>query len=278
MGAVVGRYANRIAGGMFTLDGQTYTLARNHGPNHLHGGSVGFSHVRWDAQTVQAPDAVGVQFTYTSRDGEEGYPGTLTVQVAYSLTNANAMRMKYTAVTDRATVINLTNHAYWNLAGAGQGNILGHELLLEADQYLPVDATTIPTGELASVAGTPFDFTRPQMIGARIDQTPGDPQGYDHCYVLRGQRGQLELAARARDAGSGRTMEVYTTQPGVQLYTGNYLDDGPSSGGYGRHGGFCLETQHYPDAPNQPRFPSVVLRPGETYHEVTVHQFGVSDV
>ncbi|MHB8971186.1 MAG: aldose epimerase family protein [Pirellulaceae bacterium] len=276
-GATVGRYANRIAQGKFSLDGQLSTLATNNGPNHLHGGKVGFSRVVWNAAPVQNADAVGVTFTYTSQDGEEGYPGTLQATVVYTLTNDDEMRIDYTATTSKSTPINLTNHCYWNLGGAGSGTILNHQLMLAADKYLPVDTTLIPTGELAAVRGTPFDFTQPKTIGMRIDQVTGDPPGYDHCYVLRTQDGSLALAARACHRESGRMMEIYTTQPGIQFYTGNFLDGTAANGGFLRNEGFCLETQHYPDSPNRPSFPSAILRPGETYHQTTVHKFAVGE-
>lgn len=274
-GATVGRYANRIAGGKFSLDGKTYTLATNNGPNHLHGGKTGFSRVVWDAEPVQDADAVGVKFTYTSRDGEEGYPGTLAATVVYRLTNADAMRIDYSATSSAPTPINLTNHCYWNLGGAGSGTILDHQLMLTADKYLPVDDTLIPTGELASVRGTPFDFTDPKTIGLRIDQVHGDPPGYDHCYVLRNQTGELAVAARVEHPATGRFLEILTTQPGIQFYTGNFLDGSEANGGFRRNEGFCLETQHFPDSPNRPEFPSAVLRPGQTYRQTTVHRFGV---
>ncbi len=267
-GSTVGRYANRIAKGKFTLDGQQYTLATNNGPNALHGGVVGFNRVVWNAQPVTREDAVGVTFTYTSKDGEEGYPGTLQATVTYLLTNADELRVDYEATTDKATPINLTNHCYWNLAGAGAGTILEHILTLTADEYLPVDDTLIPTGQLAQVAGTPFDFRQPHRIGARIAQVTGDPPGYDHCFVLRNQTGQLALAARLSDPASGRVMEIYTTQPGIQFYTGNFLDGSTANGGYKMNAALCLETQHYPDSPNKSEFPSVILRPGENVSAV----------
>jgi aldose 1-epimerase len=276
-GATVGRYANRIAKGKFSLDGKSYTLATNNGPNHLHGGKIGFSRVLWTAAPVQTEKAVGVKFSYTSPDGQEGYPGELKATVIYTLTNNNELCIDYTATTNKPTPINLTNHCYWNLGGAGSGTILDHQLFLAADKYLPVDDTLIPTGQLAPVAGTPFDFTKPQPIGSRIDQVTGDPPGYDHCFALRSASGALTLAARVVHAASGRTMEISTTQPGIQFYTGNFLDGSVANGGYPRNAGFCLETQHFPDSPNRPAFPPVVLRPGETYHQITVHKFGVLD-
>jgi aldose 1-epimerase len=272
-GATVGRFCNRIAGGQFELDGKPYSLAKNNGPNHLHGGLEGFNRHLWDATEVQTADEVGVRFQRVSPDGEEGYPGNLSVAVTYTLTNANELKVDFRATTDAPTVVNLTNHNYWNLAGAGQGDILDHELMLAADQYLEVDETLIPTGKLVDVQGTPLDFTQPQTIGARIDQLQGDPNGYDHCFVLRPEVGQLRLAARVRDPKSGRVMEIHTTQPGIQFYTGNFLDGAETAGGHTQHAAFCLETQHFPDAPNQPKFLSTTLRPGDELHEVTVHKF-----
>jgi aldose 1-epimerase len=273
-GSIAGRYANRIAGGKFTLDGNEYTLATNDGENHLHGGVRGFDKAVWKAKPDEGDGFVAVTFTLVSPDGDEGYPGKLTASATYTLTDEDELRMEYTATTDKPTHVNLTNHAYWNLAGAGSGDVLGHELMLGADRYLPVDEGLIPLGELAPVRGTPMDFTEPHAIGSRIDRVPG---GYDHCYVLNRQGEGLSLAARVVESKSGRVMEVYTTQPGIQLYTGNFLDGSLTVAGKPcrKHYGFCLETEHFPDSPNRPEFPSTVLRPGETYHEVTVHKFGV---
>jgi aldose 1-epimerase len=273
-GSTVGRYCNRIAAGQVKLDGKTYSLAKNNGPNHLHGGLEGFNRQMWRAEPVRTADEVGVRFHRVSPDGEEGYPGNLSVTVTYTLSNDNALKIEFAATTDAPTVVNLTNHNYWNLAGAGVGDILDHQLLVAADQYLAADDTLIPTGRLASVKGTPLDFTTPHAIGERIEQTTGDPSGYDHCFVVRGTPGQLRLAARVKDPKSGRVMEVLTTQPGIQFYTGNFLDGSATGGGYTKHAAFCLETQHYPDAPNHPNFPSTVLRPGEKLHQMTVHRFG----
>lgn len=273
-GCTVGRYANRIAGGKFTLDGQEYTLAANNGSNHLHGGLRGFDKVLWTAEEFTDERGVGVAFTYRSADGEEGYPGNLDTWAVYTLTGENVLRIEWTATTDRPTVVNLTNHAYWNLAG--EGNILEHELMLAADEYLPVNEGLIPTGQRAAVAGTPLDFTRPHTVGSRLaalkaDQPP--PGGYDHCYVLRSQDGSLALAARLREPACGRVLEVWTTQPGIQLYTGNFLDGGETNGGFAQHAALCLETQHWPDSPNREEFPSTVLRPGETYRQVSEFRF-----
>jgi aldose 1-epimerase len=274
-GSICGRYANRIANARFTLDGAEHVLTANIPPNHLHGGRVGFDKAVWMGEAVRGEGFVGAAFTYVSAHGEEGYPGTLTATVVYTLSDENELKMEYTARTDKPTVVNLTNHAYWNLAGAQSGDALGNVLLLNADRYLPTSDALLPLGELRPVQGTPMDFTTPHPIGSRIGQVPG---GYDHCYVLVKTPGErLSLAARVAEPKSGRLMEVYTTQPGVQLYTANFLDGSLQGGGkpYGKHAGFCLETQHFPDSPNHPEFPSTVLRPGETYHEVTIHKFGV---
>jgi len=273
-GATVGRYANRIAKGKFTLEGKTYTLATNNDENHLHGGIQGFDKQLWNAETVQTDDAVGVRFTYLSKDGEEGYPGNLQVTALYTLTDDNEFKVAFSATTDKPTVVNLAHHTYWNLAGPAAGDVLGHELMLAADKYTPVDEGLIPTGELKPVKDTPMDFTTPTAIGARIDQVEG---GYDHNFVLRGDYGKgVRLAARAVEPKSGRVMEIYTDQPGIQFYSGNFLDGtvtGKGGVAYKKHYGFCLETQHYPDSPNKPDFPTVVLRPGETYTHTMIHKF-----
>ncbi len=278
-GCLVGRYANRIAKGRFTLEGKTYTLAVNNGPNHLHGGLMGFDKRVWKASEVSRGGAPALRLEYVSKHMEEGYPGNLTVEVIYSLSDANALRIDYTATTDGPTVVNLTNHSYFNLAGAGAGDMLGHEVQVNADRFVPVGSDLIPTGELRSVAGTPLDFRQPTAIGARIDADHEQiryGQGYDHTFVLNNPGREPGLAARVREPRSGRVLEVLTTKPGVQLYTGNFLDGsnvGKSGKVYGRRYGFCLETQYFPDSPNQPSFPSPVLRPGETYRHTTVYRF-----
>lgn len=260
--AVIGRFANRIAKARFKIEGVGYQLAANNGKNHIHGGRKGFAQVVWEGKALPSgPHSAAVQFTYLSPDGEEGYPGNLKVAVTYTLTDENEFRIEYQAATDKATPVNLTNHAYFNLAGSG--DCLDHELWLNADQYTPADDELIPTGEIASVKGTPLDFTRPTRIGARMDQLTPKLNGYDHNFVLNKGAASLVLAARATDPKSGRVMEVRTTEPGVQLYTGNHL----------RHGGFCLETQHYPDSVNRPHFPSPLLRPGRQFQSTTALAF-----
>jgi len=270
-GATIGRVGNRIAKGQFTLDGVDYQLATNNELNHLHGGNVGFDRKLWSAETMELDGESSVRLWRTSPDGEEGYPGTVHVEVIYTLSNDNTLRIAYQATTDRATPVNLTNHAFWNLAGAGN-SILDHKLTLHAKTYLPVDETLIPTGDRAAVADTPMDFTHSVAIGERIEQVPG---GYDHCYILDREGSGLSLAAELFEPKSGRRMTVATTEPGIQFYSGNFLDGSQSAGGkaFDQHGAICLEAQHFPDAVNQAAFPSVVLRPGQTYHQTTVHTF-----
>lgn len=277
-GAIVGRYANRIAGGRFTLDGHTYSLATNNGPNHLHGGVNGFDRVLWKGEPLAG--RVGVRFTRTSPDGEEGYPGNLTVSVTYTLSDAGELAVEYEGTTDKATPINLSQHSYFNLAGHDAGSVLDHELTIHASRYTPVDEGLIPTGELAPVEGTPFDFRRPTAVGARIE-APHEQlvrgRGYDHNFVLDRRGAGLEPAARLVHRASGRTLEVRTTEPGLQFYSGNFLDGtvhGKGGVAYPRRSALCLETQHFPDSPNQPQFPSTILRPGATYRSHTVFAFG----
>ena len=282
-GAIVGRYGNRIAKGRFALNGEEYRLATNNGENHLHGGIRGFDKVVWKASAKEELEAgtVSVELSYISPDGEEGYPGNLACTVIYTLTNQDELAIRYQATTDQATVVNLTHHSYFNLAGQGLRDILDHELMLVADRFTPVDEGLIPTGELRRVEGTPMDFRSPEAIGARIEQDDQQLKyggGYDHNWVLNNQDGTLALAARVYEPSTGRVMEIFTTEPGIQFYSGNFLDGtivGKSGSVYKRRYGFCLETQHYPDSPNQPLFPSVVLKPGEIYQHETVHRFSI---
>jgi len=273
-GATIGRVANRIAKGKFTLAGQEYSLAINNAPNTLHGGKEGFSRKVWKGEIIKGSAGAAVRFTYVSPDGEEGYPGTLKATVVYTLTDQNELQINYTASADKTTLVNLTNHSYFNLAGSG--SILNHVLYLNADKYTPVDSTLIPTGEIAPVAGTPFDFTAATPIGARISQVTGDPGGYDHNFVLTVATGKLKLAARVSEPNSGRQLEMWTTEPGVQFYSGNFLDGtnkGKQGAVYAKHGGFCLEAQHFPDSVNHANFPSTILRPGSVYRQQTVYKF-----
>src|SRR5215469_2389485 len=280
IGAIVGRYANRIANGTFTLDGKTYTLPKNDGPNTLHGGVTRtFDKVVWDAEPLKGKN--GVAFSYLSKDGEEGFPGNLKVTVTYTLTDGNALILDYQATTDKSTPINVSQHSYFNLKGEGNGDILDHEILINADRFTPVDKNLIPTGELRPVKGTPFDFTTSTKIGARIEdnyEQLGLGHGYDHNFVLndKPRQNDLVLAARVHEPTTGRTLEVWTTQPGVQFYTGNFLDGsvtGKEGHVYKRRYGFCLETQHFPDSPNHPDFPNTILRPGEKFHQTAVFKF-----
>jgi len=279
-GAIVGRYGNRIAHAQFLLDGKTHTLVKNNGDNSLHGGIKGFNKAVWTAKTFSGKDGQLLELSYLSRDGEEGFPGNLKVTVTYIWTDANALMIEYSATTDKKTVVNLTNHSYFNLAGQGNGDILGHLLTIEADRFTPVDSGLIPTGEQREVAGTPFDFRKATAIGARIDQDDEQLKlggGYDHNFVLRRPAGSGEsLGARVVEPASGRVLEVWTTEPGVQFYTGNFLDGksaGKGGATYPKRSALCLETQHFPDSPNQPKFPPVVLNPGERYHTITTYKF-----
>lgn len=278
-GAITGRYANRIAGGKFTLDGKTYVLAVNNGPNSLHGGLKGFDKQVWKAEELKTPDGPALKLSRTSPDGEEGYPGNLDVTVTYTLTPDGALKIDYLATTDKPTVLNLTNHSYFNLAGAAAGKILDHELTIAADKVTAVDENLIPTGVLAEVAGTPLNFDLPMAIGSRIGEIGGDPGGYDHNYVIREfEPGSKEpvFTARVKDPKSGRIMSVFTTEPGVQLYTANFLDGtlrGKGGVVYDKNRALCLETQHWPDSPNHGSFPTTRLNPGETYRQTTIYKF-----
>jgi aldose 1-epimerase len=280
-GAIIGRYGNRIAHGRFELDGKTYTLAKNNGENSLHGGKTGFNKVVWMPRAFEGKDGPSLELKYLSKDGEEGYPGDLHVTVTYTLTNTNELKIDYAATTDKTTVVNLTNHSYFNLTGTPEKDILEHVLMINADRFTPVDSGLIPTGELKPVAGTPFDFRKPTAVGARIgndDEQLKLGGGYDHNFVLNSapKRGGLTLAARVLEPGSGRVLEVWTTEPGIQFYTSNFLNGsirGKGGIAYQKHAALCLETQHFPDSPNHPKFPTTTLKPGEKYHTITIYKF-----
>lgn len=274
-GATVGRYANRIAEARFTLDGVEYKLTANSGKNHIHGGGdKRFDRVVWKGQTVQGEGWVGVRFRHVSKDGEEGFPGNLDCSVTYTVNNDNELAIRYEATTDKPTIVNLTNHSYFNLAGAGNGDVLNHEVMVNAGLYTPARNDLIPTGEIHTVKGTPLDFTEPKTIGARIQELT-QTRGYDHCYVIAGAPGSANLAARVYEPTGGIVMEVRTTEPGVQLYTANGMNNLKGKAGkvYGNHYGFCLETQHFPDSPNKLHFPSTVLRPGQNFQSTTIFKF-----
>ena len=273
-GCTVGRFCNRIKEGKFSIAGQQYELAVNNGPNHLHGGIKGFDKVVWNAEPIATSDAVGVKFTYCSKDGEEGYPGNLNVTAECLLTNSNEVSFEFRATTDKVTPVNITNHNYWNLAGHDSGNHFDQELKVESDKYLVNDATLIPTGELRDVAASENDFQVFRKIGERVESIgEEEAKGYDLCYAIRDANGKMRLAATVKDPKSGRVMEIHTTQPGLQFYTGNWLDESPGSGGYPQYSGYCLETQHFPDSPNQATFPNTLLNPGVEYVQKTVHKF-----
>jgi len=278
-GAIVGRYGNRIANGKFTLDGIEYTLVQNNGKNHLHGGIIGFDKVVWNAVPIKRDSSVSLKLEYLSKDGEEGYPGNLKVTVVYTLTEDDALKIEYSATTDKKTILNLTNHSYFNLTANFRNKILDHVLWLNADRYVPIDSTAIPLGTVESIAGTPFDFTKPKKIGKDIsddNQQLKNGMGYDHCMVFENSDRSVKLQATVYEEQSGRLMEVFTDQPAVQLYIGNYLDGtniGKENIPYEHRTGFCLETEHYPDSPNQPQFPSTVLKPDEVYSTTTIYKF-----
>jgi aldose 1-epimerase len=278
-GAIIGRYGNRICNGQFTLEGKKYQLDKNNDPNHLHGGYVGFDKVLWDAETFSDEVELRLQLKYLSKDGESGYPGKLSVFINYTLNNNDELEIDYSATTDKATICNLTNHAYFNLKDGGESSILNHKIKINADSFTPIDNTSIPEGEILPVTGTPFDFTSPKSIGKSIDIDDEQIQngcGFDHNFVIDGNYGELRQAARVIEETSGRILDVLTTEPGLQFYSGNFLDGsfiGKGNVVYNRRNGFCLETQHYPDSPNKPNFPSTVLKPGEVYKTTTVYKF-----